>query len=80
MAVGFEAYDKTEKKYQEDVIRLTMIALGVVDNRDLASFVRAFAQTWMEADPSNQRILREAWAAIVVKYSLVKYSLEEGGR
>lgn len=67
--MGFETFNRTEEKYQAEVERLTSIAVKVsFDARSL--FLECLADAWLQADSSEKRILREAWAAIVVKYSL----------
>jgi len=67
--MGFEAYDMPEKEYQAEVNYLSLIAVNVYHS-DHGSFLKAMADAWCKADPSNKRIIRQAWAAIVTKYGL----------
>ena len=67
--MGFEAYDRAEEKYQHTVDRLNAISVHVSDGHH-GAFMRALAEAWLLADSANKRILRQAWAAIVVKYGL----------
>ena len=67
--MGFEAYTRAEEMYQADVAHLNEIAINV-HHGDRGSFLKAIADAWLKADPSNKRILMPAWAAIVTKYDL----------
>jgi len=67
--MGFEKYTREKKKYDADVYRLNEISVAV-SRSDLGSFLKAIADAWWKADPSDQRILKPAWEAFVVKYSL----------
>lgn len=69
MAPGYEAYDDAEEVYRVAVTRLHDIAIDV-GNSDRGSFLKAMALAWLRADPANQRILWEAWEAIITKYGL----------
>jgi len=69
--MGFEAYDRAEEKYQVDVDRLSEIAVQVYHS-DRDAFLKAMADAWLKADPSDKRILRPAWVAIVIKHGLAK--------
>lgn len=72
--MGFETFDRAEKKLLVEVNRLSEIAVQVYES-DRSLFLKTLADAWLKADWSEKRILRPAWAAIVVKYSL-----EEEGR
>ena len=69
--MGYMAFDKKEKEYQKEVIRLTEIAVEVY-NSDRGVFLKGMAHAWIWADSSDRRILRPAWLAIVTKYSLAE--------
>lgn len=69
--MGYKSFDQKEKEYQTEVKRLVEIACDVY-NSDRSDFLRTLADAWLKADKSNKRILREAWAAIVIKYDLAK--------
>lgn len=68
--MGFKGFDIPEKKYKEEIQRLSKIAQSVW-NSDRGHFERKLADAWLHADSSNQRILREAWSAMVIKYDLI---------
>lgn len=65
----FEAFDASLEVYRVTVARLNDIAVDV-SRSDRGSFVKAMATAWLRADPSNQRILWEAWETIITKYGL----------
>jgi len=67
----YKTFDKAERKYQLEVEHLNVVAHHVWDGNH-GSFVRKMADAWLHADNSNQRILKTAWEAIVVKYSLAE--------
>ena len=67
--MAYEAYADAEAEYQATVTRLHDIAVDVLSSHR-GSFVKALAVAWLRADPSNRRILREAWEAIITKYGL----------
>lgn len=69
--MGYEAYVKAENKYRNEVARLDEIAIEVYHGKR-GSFVKALADVWCRADPSNKRIVKPAWEAIVVKYDLAE--------
>jgi len=67
--VGFETFNRTEEKYQADIVRLGEIAQKV-HKTDRSTFLKSLAKAWLHAFPSDKRILKPAWEAIVTKYSL----------
>lgn len=67
--MGFEAYHSAQKIYLDDLQRMNEIAVNVYNSKR-GSFLKAMADTWLRADPFNKRILRQAWQAFIVKYSL----------
>lgn len=69
--MGFEAFDRPEERYRTEVKRLDKIAHHVW-NSDRGHFERKLADAWLHADSSNKRILKPAWEAIVIKFSLAK--------
>lgn len=67
--MGFEAFDTAWTAHRAKVERLNRIAVDVYHgNRE--SFIKAMAEAWERADPTNKRIILPAWEAIVVKYGL----------
>ena len=67
----YETYDVALKLYNDEVKRLNAVA-GYIADSNYGDFLRALADAWLLADPSDKRILFSAWAAIVCKYSLYK--------
>ena len=58
-------------EYATEFGRLDDVARAVVYG-SRGSFLKAFANAWLRADPFNKRILREAWDRLVEKYDLVR--------
>lgn len=50
-------------------LKLNEIAVNVVKS-SRGSFLKAFADAWLKADPENKDILRPAWIVIIDKYQL----------
>lgn len=69
LIMGPRTYIQSEEKYKAEVERLTVVASGVV-NSGYCKFFRTLADAWLQADKDNKRILKPAWEAIVMKYSL----------
>ena len=69
--MGYRTFDKAEKKYQAELELLNKIAVEI-HHSDHSHFLRTLAEAWFLADPSNKRILKPAWEAIVTKYDLAE--------
>ena len=53
----------------EYVTRLNAIAIDAAGSKR-SLFLRSLANAWLYADPENKRILRQAWAKVIIKYGL----------
>ena len=52
-----------------DLGDLDTVALRILQSRH-GSFLKAFADAWLKADPYNKGILKTAWLALIEKYDL----------
>uniref|UniRef100_A0A6M3JHB1 Uncharacterized protein n=1 Tax=viral metagenome TaxID=1070528 RepID=A0A6M3JHB1_9ZZZZ len=66
-------------EYTAEFGRLDDVARAIVYG-SRGSFLKAFANAWLRADPFNKRILREAWEEIIEKYDLVQDLREDRAR
>lgn len=48
---------------------LDTVAIRILQSRH-GSFLKAFADAWLKADPYNKGILKTAWLALIEKYDL----------
>jgi len=62
-------------QYLAEFGRLDDVAQAMLPSRH-DRFVRLFAQTWLQADVENKRLLKPTWAVIIEKYHLEE-DLEE---
>ena len=52
-----------------DLGDLDAVALQILHSR-YGNFLKAFADTWLKADPYNKGILKTAWLTLIEKYDL----------
>ena len=52
-----------------DLGDLDAVAVRILQSRH-GSFIKAFADAWLKADPYNKGILKTAWITLIEKYDL----------
>jgi hypothetical protein len=58
-----------------DLGDLDDVALQILQSRH-GSFLKAFADAWLKADPYNKGILKTAWLTLIEKYDLHTSEME----